>query len=303
MAGLPDQGPIGSQLETAAGAVTIVIPAWGAHVAYLPDALASLREPDGPPVEAIVVDNASDHPVEGLAGGVRVVRSPRRLGIGEARNFGLREARSEYVMFWDADDLMLPGALARMWSVLEQDAGVVAVTMDSVRWTPETGPGDRWPWPRPVMYPLTRRRRLFALIALLYNPFTTTGPALMRTDVVRDAGGFSEDIAFFEDWALSGALAVRGRVVMLRETGRLYRVHDESLSLGHLDSPDQGAWLRGMRTRVREDPRVPRWMKALLPLVRLHHLWRERRGRRSGAGGGYYESALEDVSASPPPRP
>ena len=60
------------------------------------------------------------------------------------------------------------------------------------------------------MYRLARRRRLFAVIAQVFNPFTTTGPAVMRTEVVRDAGGFPEDIAFFEDWALSGSLAVRG---------------------------------------------------------------------------------------------
>lgn len=273
--------------------VTVVVPAWGTHVAYVPEALGSLREQSGPKVEAVVVDNASDPPIEGMPSDVRIVRSPQRLPVGHARNFGLREARSEYVMFWDADDRMLPGAVARMWSVLEAEPGVVCVTMDSVRWTPESGPGEPWPWPRPVMYPLARFRRLFALVAMLYNPFTTTGPALMRTEVVREAGGFSEDIAFFEDWALSGALAVRGRIVMLRETARLYRVHGDSLSLGHLDSTEQGGWLRGMRARVRRDPRVPTWMKALLPLVRVHHFWRERRRKSENVGVGFYESALE----------
>lgn len=275
--------------------ITAVIPAWGAHVAYVPDAVKSLRAQEGPTIDIVVVDNAADEPIdEGLIG-ARVVRSEKRLGIGSARNLGLRHIDSEYVMFWDADDLLLQGALARMWSVLEADKGAVAATMDSIRWTPETGPGDPWPWPRSIMYPLARRRRLFAFIALLYNPFTTTGPALMRTATVRDAGGFAEDIAFFEDWALSGSLAVRGRIVMLRETARLYRVHDNSLSLGHLDHPDQGAWLRGMRRRARRDPRVPVWIKALLPLVWVHHRRRERRRRRPEVGRGYYESTLESV--------
>jgi hypothetical protein len=148
------------------------------------------------------------------------------------------------------------------------------------------------------MYKLCRHRRVFALISLLYNPFTTTGPALMRTSAVRDSGGFAEDIAYFEDWALSGSLAVRGRIVMLREIARLYRVHDGSLSLGHLGSPEQGDWLRGMRARVRRDPKVPLWLKALLPLVRLHHFWREHRTVKETAGYGYYKTALEKTEGS-----
>ena len=82
---------------------------------------------------------------------------------------------------------------------------------------------------------------------------------------------------------------------MLREIGRLYRVHDESLSLGHLDIPEQREWLRGMRRRMRQDPRVPLWIKGLYPAIRVFHFMREHRRRREGVGGGYYQSALEKV--------
>jgi glycosyltransferase involved in cell wall biosynthesis len=286
---------VSTNAETEPGLISIVIPAWGGHVEYVPDALESLRAQAVPRIEFIVADNASEPPVADMGGDVRVCRSPERTTVGKARNFGLAQAQGEYVMFWDADDVMLPGGLARMLEVIEEDPDTVAVTMDSVTWTPETGPGVPWPWPRSIMYRLARHRRLFAVVALLYNPFTTTGPALMRTGSVRDAGGFSEDIAYFEDWALAGALAVRGRVVMLREDGRHYRVHDGSLSLGHLGNPDQVDWLRGMRVRTRRDPRVPLWMKALAPLVRLHHFWREHRRVKEGAGYGYYKSALEQT--------
>lgn len=282
-----------------AGLTSVVIPAWGAHVAYVPDAVASLRAQGASPIEIIVADNASDPPVGDLGEGVRVARSAERLTPGGIRNFGLERARGEYVVFWDADDLMLAGALDRMRAILERDPDAVAVTMHSVTWTPETGPGVRWPWPRSAIYRLSRFHRLLAVIALVHNPFTTTGPALMRTAAVRDARGFAAEIAYFEDWALAASLAVRGRVVMVPEIARLYRVHDQSLSLGHLDSPEQGAWLRGMRDRARRDPRVPIWMKALLPLVWLSHLWRRHRRVGEGVGAGYYKSALEQETGAP----
>lgn len=282
--------------------VTVVIPAWGPHVDYVPAAVASLREQAGPSIEIVVVDNASDVPLPALGPGVRVVRTPQRLPVGAARNAGLHEARSPYVMFWDADDLMLAGALSRMLEELQAEPGRVAVTMDSLRWTPQTGPGDRWPWPRSIMYRLSERPRLFAVVAQLYCPFTTTGPALMPTDVVRDAGGFAADIAYFEDWALAASLTVRGRIVMLREDGRLYRVHDESLTLGHLGHPDEGKWLLGLRRRARGDHARPRWLKALLPLIRVHHWHRQRMAKRSSGGVGFYETALQDMT-SPSAKP
>lgn len=282
--------------ETAARApVSVVVPAWGNHVHYVPAAVESVLAQDPPPAEVIVVDNASDVPVPPLPDAVRVVRTAERVGPGAARNHGLREASQPYVMFWDADDLMLPGALARMRATLDGDPATVAVTMDSLRWSPEAGAGDRWPWPRSVMYRLSGRPRLFAIIALLYNPFTTTGPALMRRAVVEDAGGFAEDIAFFEDWALSISLTVRGRVRMLRDVGRLYRVHDESLTLGHLGRPDQAEWLAGLRRRARADHARPLWLKALLPLAKLHHRHRVRAARRADAGVGFYEAALQEL--------
>jgi hypothetical protein len=195
-------------------------------------------------------------------------------------------------MFWDADDLMLPGTLARLTAVLDADLGTGAVTAQSRTWTPEGGPREIWPWPRDPMYRLCNRRRTFALISTVLNPFTTTGPALLRTAPTKDAGGFAEEIEFFEDWSLSTHLAIRGRVRMLRDEGRLYRVHGDSLSLGHLDHPDQHLWLAGMRRRIRRDPATPPWMRMAMPLVRLGHALRVRRAVRPDVGIGLYEEAL-----------
>lgn len=277
--------------------ITVVVPAWGAHVHYVPDAVASVLDQEGPPTEIVVVDNCSDVPLPALPEAVRIVRLAERVTVGAARNAGLEVATGRSIMFWDADDLMLPGVLARLHDVLESDPGIVAVTMDSVRWTPESGPGERWPWPRSVMYPLARRPRLFAAVAQVYNAYTTTGPALMRTDAVRDAGGFEADVDYFEDWALAASLTVRGRVVMLREIARHYRVHDDSLTLGHLGHPDQGQWLARLRERTREDPRTPLWLRGLRPFVRVHHEWRVRRRKRTGAGVGFYEEALGELGS------
>ncbi len=56
----------------------------------------------------VVVDNASSTPVPELEG-CEVVRAPRRLSVGAARNLGLEQVATEYVVFLDADDMLLEG--------------------------------------------------------------------------------------------------------------------------------------------------------------------------------------------------
>jgi glycosyltransferase involved in cell wall biosynthesis len=290
MASIGADTPASPARATTDGLITVVIPVWGAHAAYAPEAVATVRQ-DDVPVRVLLVANAADEP--GAAPpGAEVLRLPERVAVGAARNAGLWQVDTPYVMFWDADDLMLPGTLSRLAAVLDADPGTVAVTAQSRSWTPEGGPREIWPWPRDPMYRLCNRPRLFALVSTILNPFTTTGPALLRTAPTKDAGGFAEEIEFFEDWSLSTHLAIRGRVRMLRAEGRLYRVHGDSLSLGHLDHPDQHLWLAGMRRRIRRDPATPRWMRLALPLVRLGHALRIRRAKRPDVGLGLYEDEL-----------
>lgn len=45
---------------------------------------------------------------------VRLWRFPRRLGSGEARNWLIKRSCSDYLAICDADDVMLPGHLARL---------------------------------------------------------------------------------------------------------------------------------------------------------------------------------------------
>ena len=78
----------------------------------------------------VVVDNASATPVPVLAG-TEVVRTPARLSVGEARNVGLDAVASEYVVVLDADDRLIPGALAFMRGRLAADP-LLAVSVTSI---------------------------------------------------------------------------------------------------------------------------------------------------------------------------
>jgi glycosyltransferase involved in cell wall biosynthesis len=242
-----------------------VVPAWGAYAgAPLAEALESLRAQDVA-ARIVVVDNASDPPLPEPPG-AEVIRAPERLTVGAARNLGLAEVRTPYVLFWDADDLMLPGTLSFLLDRIEAEPGAVLVAASIL----EGDPPVPHRWPRRWTYPLARFRRPFALAHCIWSLFPATGSALMRTDAAR-AMGFG-DANSGEDWVLGVSLAFRGRVLLESRPGRLYRRHAGSLWETQRSAPQLVVHARAVRRRIRDDRKIPAWARALLPLIALLQL-------------------------------
>ncbi|MCK6444122.1 glycosyltransferase family 2 protein [Elstera cyanobacteriorum] len=105
--------------------VTLIVP--GFDVApYAPEALTSLQAQTLTNWVAILVDDASSDATGAIFeraaaadSRFRVVRLSRRGGLGAARNIGLGHVETPYVGFLDADDVLMPGALARLVGMLE----------------------------------------------------------------------------------------------------------------------------------------------------------------------------------------
>ncbi|HEY3356544.1 MAG TPA: glycosyltransferase family 2 protein [Polyangia bacterium] len=100
--------------------VSVLVPAWnnGRSITRALDSV--LADPDAN-VQVVVVDDAStdDTPdiVEAIAARdprVELVRAPVNGGPSAARNLGLPRIRGEWLTFLDADDRLLPGALAAL---------------------------------------------------------------------------------------------------------------------------------------------------------------------------------------------
>jgi glycosyltransferase involved in cell wall biosynthesis len=242
-----------------------VVPAWGEYAgAPLAQALESLRAQDVA-ARIIVVDNASEPPLE-ARGGIELIRSDTRLTVGAARNLGLASVHSRYVVFWDADDLMLPGTLRFLGERIAAEPDAVLVAASIL----EGDPPSPHRWPRRWTYPLTRFRAAFTFAHCIWSLFPATGSAIMHTDAAR-AMGF-DDANSGEDWVLGVSLAFRGRVVLEERPGRLYRREVGSLWETQRASAQLVRHARAVRDRIRTDPAAPRWVRALLPLVALLQL-------------------------------
>ena len=246
--------------------MSVVIPAWGAYAgAPLQEALASVRDQDRP-ARIIVVDNASDEPL-GPVEDAELVQAPERLTVGGARNLGLEHVSTPYVLFWDADDVMLPGTLGFLRDQIGTDPELVAVAAGVL----EGEPVRRHRWPPRWSARLAARPRLFAAAHTVWSLFPSTGATIMRAEAVRGAGGYATQIDAAGDWVLGVSLAFRGRVELHERPGRLYRRLGESLWQDNRAPARQLAHAAAVRERLRHDPAIPGWARASAVALKVLH--------------------------------
>jgi len=203
-------------------------------------------------VEVLLHDDASsDGCVERLGTvlndpRVRVERSERRLGVAAARTRLVARARAPFVAFLDADDVLMPGALARTRDALRSRSDAVLVhgwfevVADDGRRLPDWDP------------PFAEACALGSGEAsdeLLLGNFLTTSTVSARRDALLSAGPFDARIGpSSTDWDMWLRLAEVGDVLYLGERLARYRQHGATIS----------ASTRAGGARLRSDARVVR---------------------------------------------
>lgn len=193
--------------------VTVAIPARNA-APYLGAALDSVLRQEGVSLQVIVVDDASDDDTFAVAtqyadARVRVLRQPRHLGIGACHNRILGEATTEFVAHVDADDVVLPGALARQVQALREAPEAAQAYCDFFP-TPPDGRHDgaviaRWQdaLSRARRPPIPVRRHLL-LHGMVVNHLRT-----YRREALLAVGGFDESLPWAVDYDMALRLADR----------------------------------------------------------------------------------------------
>jgi hypothetical protein len=113
--------------------VSVLVPAWNAGRS-ITRALHSVLADGTAPLQVVVVDDGSTDDttavVESIAvrdPRVELVRSPANGGPSAARNLGLPRLRGEWVTFLDADDRLLPGAIAALLGAATRTDAVAVV--------------------------------------------------------------------------------------------------------------------------------------------------------------------------------
>jgi hypothetical protein len=240
---------------------TVVIPVWDHYVALrFEEALESIASQDVP-VTVVVVDNASHVPLPRLDG-VRVIRTAERLPLGNARNLGLEHVQTETVIFADADDLMLPGAVRRLQQGLDDDPRLIAFAMPFV----DAETGERHRWPRPWIAELVHFPRVLAVMNAIWAVYPITGPVMIRTALAREVGGHAE-VDNGDARCLGAALLFRGRVGWTEQPGCVYHQRPGSNLDRFSGARSILGSARSVRERLRSDFGGPAWLRPALTLI------------------------------------
>lgn len=106
--------------------ISVIIPSYN-RAAYITNAIGSVLSQTYQDFEVIIVDDGSTDNTEEIVKSYFKVYEKEKIryfyqrnqGPGATRNYGIRQARGEYVAFLDADDVLLPNALKERYDFLE----------------------------------------------------------------------------------------------------------------------------------------------------------------------------------------
>lgn len=222
------------RLATDAPSVSVIITTYD-HAHYLADSIGSCLSQQHPDLEVIVVDDGSNDDPEVVVRRypeVRYLRKPNG-GLSSARNAGLAAATGTFVLFLDADDWLLPGALHASTACLARrpEAGFVAgghryaladrscpAHMSQLRFPIGAGAGTM------------DVERGYRDLVRLGNHVGMHGAVMYRRSALEACGAFDETLRTCEDYDVLLKVAQRFPVAYHTDLVAVYRRHDVSMS-------------------------------------------------------------------------
>ena len=192
--------------------------------------------------ELIMVDDGSTDGSSKIAqkyaqqqqGRVRYLEHPQHQNYGRSasRNLGIRDAKGEYITFFDSDDFWLPGKLQQQTAILAAHPEVGLVCSPAQWWYGWTGrPEDlerdfvqRLDVPRDTVL-----EGHDILLLYLQNEWASICDLLARREVVEAVGGWEPTFrGMYDDQVFHAKLCLRFAAFVTSEWWYRYRQHPDS---------------------------------------------------------------------------
>lgn len=232
--------------------------------------LEALRHQTFAPARVIVVDDCSEPPVVGTIPSelvrdlpLSVHRTTRNSGPARGRNKGVRESRSERILFIDDDIVAAPELLERhaRWHELEPSLAVIGPLAEPPDWHPTA-----WNLWEARKLAVEYRRMMAGAYAPGWSQFFTGNASVARHEFIR-AGGFDERFTRAEDIELG---------VRLARSGCRF-VFDPGAIGWHYATRTRDSWLRIPREYAKFDVAIAalhpelRWREVIAGHLRSRH--------------------------------
>lgn len=213
--------------------VSIIIPCYN-QARFLSDALDSALAQEYDALEIIVVNDGSTDDFDARSAPyqndarVKIINQENR-GLPAARNRGIRESRGEYLKFLDADDWLVPTAIAKQVAAFHANPTLGLVYCDLVRVNARGEQIDD--------YAVANARRILngnILPSLIVGGYFTPHTVLVRRTILEQVGLFNEALNS-EDTELWMRIMCEGYAAhFVPEKLAYYRLHGANSSLDPL---------------------------------------------------------------------
>lgn len=229
--------------------VDVIVPCYR-YGRFLETCVRSVLEQEGVGVRVLIIDDCSPDEtaevgskLQSLDPRVFFTRHPINRGHIATYNEGIEWIASPYYLLLSADDYLLPGALARTVSFMEQNSSIVLAFGQAMTLT-----DDEQPDAEAIRAAATRWTISPGLTFIRQSGATNCVPtpaAVVRTVTQKQVGGYRPELPHTGDMELWLRLAARGAVASTDGFHAVYRRHSANMSLGYMTSH----WLPDLEQR------------------------------------------------------
>ncbi len=203
--------------------ISVIIPVYNRED-MIGEAVSSALDQTYGNTQVVVVDDASDDGTHkrlmAFGDAITLIRHRKNRGQSAARNTGIEGCAGRYVLFLDSDDTLEPDGLGILFDALaslaEKDGSWGCVYGRRLTC-------DASLQPVRVKYP--DHPSGWILKDLFYMNHVRTGTYLVRRSILKDVGGFREDLVAKEDLLLQLCIAHRYRFAFVDRFISRYRRH------------------------------------------------------------------------------
>ena len=206
--------------------VSIVIPVYN-RAEMVKDTLESVRRQTHRPIQLILVDNnSSDNTLQVLydfkaknetSDFLIDVLEEKRQGASVARNTGSKQAKAEWLMFFDSDDTMDDCLVSKyVEKIKQEEADLVITTIEYI-------------------YKNKKIRSFLAydnyLPNQIFHTCLSTQRYIVRKSLFKSAGGWNESLSYWDDWELGIRILLQEPRISVVDDGVYVHVHVHSESI------------------------------------------------------------------------
>jgi glycosyltransferase involved in cell wall biosynthesis len=203
--------------------VSVIVPAFNAEQ-YIEECINSVIAQTYQNIEIIVINDGSidqtRHKVEQLHNDKIRLFNINNSGAAGARNYGIEQAKGEWIAFLDADDIWLPEKLETQLQYCK-----------GANWSHTDFFYTGYVYEDKTLgSSLTKKYGGNIFEALLQDNFVGTSDVIVKKAIVQKLGGFDPQYRYLEDWDLWLKIAADHEICYCDKPLSLYRTHAGSVS-------------------------------------------------------------------------